>query len=692
MKPDDPMSLEEIVTALQAEYDGAEDYCGGDLEEEQAVALKFYNAEPFGDEVEGRSQLVLPDVAEAVDYMTISVLRTFIASGKIVEFEADREEDEAGAEQATAAVHHNFMRSQDGYRILFDWLQSGLLEKYGAVKTACVEEEYVTRETVLADPLQLAMLDEQGLLENATPLDPSGEMFRATIKREGKRKKYVDIPLPSEEFRFSSRAKHEDDCDYIAHICRKTRSELVEMGFDADQVYGLPTHEADYLEDQRDYNRDQYEWREGQPTKALEYVLLCEEYARMDVDGDGIAERIKAFRVADEILIDAETGQPSIETIEEQPITVFTPFPVAHRLIGRSLADKVMDLQRIRSVTARQLMDGMYNSNMPRPLVDMSNVDENTIDDLLAPIPGAPIRYRGQAPMPYQTAFDTGKSLSVLEYWTGERESRTGITRLNQGLDAETLNKTATGAALMTARGEQHEEFIARNFANALGRLFAKKLRLMKREGEKMSVKVDGQYVEADPSTWPDDMRVTINVGLGTNAKDKRIQARMAIAPMMSEAFMAGLADKRGLFKAFDGIVRDMDLGQGSDYWIDPDTAPPEEEGPDPEVMEAEAKMAEMQAKMQMQQAEAQAKLELAQATAAAKAEIELQKVQAKADADRQRMAAEQQIALMKIESENQIAQQRIMAEQQIAAMKAQIEAQTRVDMTANRPGGELSE
>ena len=38
----------------------------------------------------------------------------------------------------------------------------------------------------------------------------------------------------------------------------------------------------------------------------------------------------------------AETGKPSIETVDDHPFSLFTPFPRPHHIIGYSLADKVM--------------------------------------------------------------------------------------------------------------------------------------------------------------------------------------------------------------------------------------------------------------------------------------------------------------------------------------------------------------
>lgn len=592
-------SLEDIVSALKREFEDAEDFYTQELQPEQEAANRYYEAEPFGDEVEGRSQIVLPVVAEVIDYMVPSVLRVFISGDRVIEFEATTEEDEAGAEEATAAIHYNFMREQDGARILSDWLQSGLLERIGVAKTICETEEKVSRDQLIVDQEQAQALDAGMLLGEGAELEqlvPQEDgTFIAHLKTTRIVKRYRDVTIPLEEYRFSRNARHEDDADYQAHVCLKTRSELVEMGFDRDQVESLPV--ASELEVVgRGYGATSYDdhrWRDtSELPLELQTVLLCEEYARMDVDGDGIAERIKVFRVESEILIDGETGEPAIETVTEHPFSVFSPFPRAHRLVGNSLADKVMDLQRIESVIARQMQDGMYLANMPRPLVDMSSPDyaATTLEDVLRPIPGSPIRYKGTPPQPFQSGLDVSKSLAVLEHWKGERESRTGITRLNQGLDADTLNKTATGAALMASQGQQMEEAVARNFAEALGRLMAKKLRLMKAEGAQFQIKVDGKYATANASNWPDEFRLLIRVGLGTGRKEQRLQYLMAFGNVLERAMPTGEVKPGAVAKYIGELVSAMQLGQGDDYAHSPDELANMPQA-DPEAAAHEAEM-----------------------------------------------------------------------------------------------------
>jgi len=695
------IDLDYLVDALKREYDAAESEWEM-IRTAQDHAFAYYEAKPFGNEVPGRSQIVLPDVQETIDYMAVSVLRTFVSGDRVVEFEATDEEDEETADEATAAVGYNFMRQQDGYRVLLDWTNTGLLERYGVVKTVMQTEERISRQRVtIMSPVELEGFD--GEIEDAEP-QPDGS-WQLKLKTERTEKRFVDVGIPSNEFRFSPRSRHEDESDYLAHVCLKTRSDLVEMGFDREQIAGLPSHT--HLPDDR---RDNDTWQRAESTEALQEVLLCEEYARIDLDDDGIAERVKVFRVENEILR-WQDGEVAIETVDEQPFSVFCPFPRPHRLVGWSLADKVMDLQLARSTVARQLFDGMYNANMPRPIVAEGGASENTLDDILSPVPGSPIRVRDiNAVTPYNTTFDVGKSLTVLEWVTGERESRTGITRLNQGLDADALNKTASGTAMMQAQGQQQEEFIARNLGEAFSRLMGKKYRLMRKEGDPFKIKVDGQYKMVDPSQWPEDVNVAIRVGLGTGSKDKRIQARMMMAPIMSEGFASGQVKPEHLFHAVDGLVRDLGIGQGDDYWIDP-SAPPEidpqtgqpkqePEKPDPETEAMKAEQAREDAKAQADQQREGAKLDLERQKAEATLTLKQQSDEATINAMREKhqlemeqrreaASLEAQLARDKADAEYSIALYKIDRESELAAHNASMKAAS--DLSTNRPGGDLS-
>jgi len=686
----------ELASVLRKEYDAAKNYAD-QLAPLQIAAFRYYEADistfPARD---GASEVILPDVQESVDYMAQSVLRTFLSSDRVVEFEATDEHGPACqdpacegcgdqvADDITETINYVFMRQQDGARILHDALFDGLLKKIGVFKTVRETEEKVTRETVMEQPEVLAIAASVQDFEIEAVQDNGDGTVTAQIKRESVVSRFVDYAVPLNRFKFSARARHEDDADYLCHDEPKTRSELVEMGFDKEQVYSLPAYTQNDWQNNESSSLDNLVQNASQP--ELEEVLLCEEYARIDIDGDGIAERVKVYRVENEILREAG-GELSIETVDDQPFAVFCPYPRPHRLVGYSLADKVMDIQLARSYVARQLFDGMAFGNMPRPVVDMNLADVDTINDILSPIPGSPIRAKGgsAAVQPFNAGVDVGKSLQAMEWLTGERESRTGITRMNQGLDADALNKTATGTALMQAQGQQGEEMIAHQLAETVSRLFYKKYRLMKADGEPIKIKVQGKVREVDPRTWPDDIAVSIKVGLGSNSKDKRIGYRMALAGALQASVQNGMSGPEHVFNWFDGMARDTGVGRGEDYAYNPaEGGAPER--PDPAQMKAkhEAEMAQAQLALDKQKADGQ--LALQAQTNAANIQALRDKHTLEMEQKREAAALENELARDKADAEYGLAIYKIDREAEIAAHKVASEAH----LSANRPGGAL--
>jgi hypothetical protein len=216
MIDDAPLSHDELATLLAEDERLAVSFRDSTLADEQAVAIDYYEARPFGDEEEGLSQVVTPDVAEVVDYMTISTSRTIVSGDRVVEFESAEADNEAAAEEATAAVTYSFMKTQDGYRVIHDWIQSGLIEKIGIAKTCAETHEKVVKRRGVVSEDQLAALHASGA-EIVTATDNGDGSFTVEASERTQEVRFVDYPIPSEEFLFASRTRHEDDSDYLCH-------------------------------------------------------------------------------------------------------------------------------------------------------------------------------------------------------------------------------------------------------------------------------------------------------------------------------------------------------------------------------------------------------------------------------------------------------------------------------------------
>jgi hypothetical protein len=678
------------------------------LDERRAAMLHFYNGLPYGDEEEGRSQLVTRDVAEVVDQMVVSVLRTVAAGDKVVEFEAQDDEAEQGqapnpishAQQATAAIHYHFMRRSRGYTVLHDALKAGCLEITGWAK-AFAEPQPDKRETIIVAAGDLILTDAGLTLVDGTPVVETGEPQPDGCLRVAalfpQPPAFRAMACPNEEILFPPDARDLLTIPYIAHRTRCTLSDLTAEGFDVEDIRigDDGGHHDGALETARDGGLD---YLDSDRRGVLREVWRLEEYPLFDMDGDGIAERLCVVRVGNTIL--------SVDPVEEHPFECWCPFPMPHRIVGQSLGDKVADIQRTNSVLLRNAMDSLYIGLAPRTFVHEGAIGPNTIDDLLTVRPNAIVRWQGNvAPQTLTNQDTSATAFQAIEFMIGQRESRTGITRHNQGLEADSLNKTATGFALQQQAGQQIEEYVARNFCEGLvAPLFAKLYRLMRTHGQPFRMRIDGQTVEIDPRQWPEEIDMAVRVGLGSGRKDQRLIYRMQLLGVQKEALAAGLptVTPEHIYNSVRGLVEDTGLGNPNDFMADPATvdAPQQAEKPDPAAQKAHAdailaaeklkgEQAQAAARIQLQQQETAARVEATREEAALKTELAREQAAEQANLARDRAAAELDLARQKLAMEREIALAKIEMERELAEARASSEPD---GIGGFRPGGELSE
>lgn len=688
----------DLLQYLQTEATRANDTT---LQDARATAIEYYKGEPFGDEVEGRSQLRTRDVAEVVDQQVINVLRTMVSGDHVVEFDGEGDDGTDYGMEATEAVQYQFMRKQNGYRVLHDSLKAGLLEKTGIVKswperkwkieTAEVPAELLGELEVIAAE-EIPQIDETGNViadEFNEPVTLWRVKHRVQLPTQ-----FRDMAVPNEEFEIAPDARTLDGPEYKAHICEKTLSELLEMGFpieDVNTIWGGNTTSAT-LSDARNVTPSQSgdpgALRPGMQRK----VWLREEYVAYDADGDGYSELLQIFRVDNTIL--------SIEEVDENPFSGWCPYPMQHRFIGDSSADKAMDIQVTRSAMLRQAMDNLYLSNRPRMAVNEAYSTEDTLSDTLSVVIGGVIRHRGEAPTPVAVPFVAGHAFEAMEVMLGEREQRTGVTRHNQGLNPDTLNKTASGMAMLQASGDQVQEYIARNFAEDLvAPMFAKRYRLMRKFGQPFSMKIDGKRVEIDPRKWPAEPDMLINVGLGTGRKDQRLMYRTQLLEVQKEALTAGsdLVTEENIYNNVRGMIKDAALGSPSDYITDPKSLVDPETGEKPEKPDPQERQQQIDAmleaqKLQGEQAEQERQANIKAMQTQADIERANMKAQNEMDIQADRAAAEAALAVRRQNFDEALARERFEFEKEMQRQKATaMTAAEEDELPKYRPGGDLA-
>jgi hypothetical protein len=659
----------QFLSFLQSEESRA---YNGTLLQEVEAAINSYNGQAYGDEEDGRSQVVAADVSETVDYMLTSILDVMISSGRVVEFEPQSEVDEELADDATEAMHYLYRR-KSGYRVIHDWAKAGLVEKIGIVKS-CVERKK-KRVDALYHPSEFPESAIQAQeTDQPHPVDGSPMIRAVTI--EDTAAEFIDYLVPLEEFRIAPDARDFDTAVYLSHLTERSLSDLVEMGFDTSDVDlaegSNPLFTA--LAQARDDGRPSW-YGVLNRTGANRKVWLSEEYVLYDLDGDGIAERLCVHRVGNMVL--------SVEQVDYQPFEYWCPYPMQGRLIGQSLADKTMDIQRVNTVLERNMLDSLYFQTAPGTYVSDSAINDHTLDDLLTVRPGRIVRYTGnQAPIPEERNDTSQVAMAAIEFKIRQREARTGITRLNKGVDEDALNDTAAGQAMLMSRGQQMERYIIRNFAEAVARLFGRKVNLMRQYAEPFQIRVDGQYRTVDPSQWPEDMGVEVVVGLGSGSKQERIVYRQQVGQVQSMLKMAGspIVTDDNIYNNAVGLARDCGL-QPNDLFTEPpkdaqgNPIPPQP-APDPK---AQALMAQVQVK---------------QAALEQQAQMDQQKIQLMAQQHVD--SAQLEEAKMNAQSALALRQQNLQAwidkqQMELEASKHAATLDTQQKIAKMRPGGALN-
>jgi len=566
------LSDDEIANIVGAEEEQAIGYLGegSEIQQNRATLLDYYNQRPYGDEIEGQSQVVTSDVMDVVEGMLPQLLRLFTQGKTIAKFEPSRPDQEQECKQKTEFANWVFSKQNDPVLILHNMFKDAILQYTGVVKVNWDDSEEILEENyrgLSEQEVQLLGFDEnyniKEIEQDEQGFNVSGERVNATGK--------VNIEnIPPDELLIARRSREFDTPPFIAQRTPKTRSELLEMGFDKKQVMSLGKDEEvdNTVKLSRDYNLED-NW-DSNPTgdRSKDIIYLTEAYCWMDVDEDGVSELWQVFYSEGKVLEKTR--------VDDHPFCVCVPVPMPHRAIGSCPAEQVADLQFLKSTLVRQMLNNVYATNYNRVIVN-ERVD---LDDLLTPRAGGVIRVDGQGPVgdsvtPMVTQNQVGAVLQAIEYTDTMREVRTGITRYNQGLDTESLNKTATGFQGIRDMSQMRIELIARIFADTgVKRIFEKICELAsKYQNDQIQLRVSGQPYEIDPSAWKYKTDCRVDIGLGSGDRNEKIANLNYFYQQQKELMQLGspLVDSKKLYNTLDKVATEVGLKSAESYFNDPE-------------------------------------------------------------------------------------------------------------------------
>ena len=656
----------EIIAQIEAQENIAYGVNDSALSNDRAEAIDYYLGQPFGNEEEGRSQVVSYDVQDTIESALPQLLKVFVAGDKVVQFDPKGPEDQEAAEQETDYINHVVMEQNEGFKIFYVWFKDALLSKNGYVKVYAEEEEeeeeYEYKGLTDAQLQMLASDEETEVLEHTGYPDPSVNMDvvyqqaamngvdPATVMQPMLHDVKLKVTEKETEIHIENVAPENimvsvevngpnlQDAKFVQHREVMQLADIAET-FDKPLEYikSIMSDLRDTFEEESNA-RDIYDEEYDRAIESQE-ALVKDTYIKLD------GERYRVVVLGNTVLYK--------EKCEYVPFACITPMIMPHRHIGRSYADLTMDIQLIKSTLIRGQLDNMYLANNGRYAIS----DRVNLDDMLTSRPGGIVRVDGDPGtgiMPLSHPPLPASSFGMVEYMDSMKEKRTGITAYNQGLDSNSLNKTASGVAQIMSAAQQRIELVARTFAETgVKELFKLVHYLVRTTLTKPDIiRLRNKWVEVDPREWKARKDLSISVGLGAGNKDQQLMHLTSILQMQKEAIQVGLTSPEKIYNALAKLTQNAGFKNPEEFWINPANTP-EQEGqqqrPDPneiliqgqlaiEQQKAQSDMALSQQKAQSQMMQEQERSKndiiIEREKIIAQAELEKFKAQLKAETD----------------------------------------------------------
>lgn len=681
------MDDSQLIAAIEAHESNAETY--GNLQDERVDSLEYYLGRPMGNEVEGRSQVINRTVFDTVEWLKPQLADIFCSGEEVVSFSPVAPDDVKAARQETDYVNHIITQRNAWFEVFNGWMHDALVQKNGYVKCywddsidlsveryrGLTAEEYALLKQ--DDDIEVVEEQEQAII------DPSMALvevrFDCTIKRK-KPKNTVRLELMApESIRVDHNARtlnlQDPRVAFVEHAEFKTISELRQDGFEveddiADSGDGVGDWEREVRDDYAPF-RD----REGDESDpSMRRVKVREAWIRVDFDDDGLAELRHVVLVGTTILLNEEA--------DEVPIAALCPVMLPHQHYGLSVADAVMDLQRIQTALLRGALDNQYLANNGRYGVDERAVN---LDDMLDSRPGGIVRFDGsKSPQPFfPLTHPTNGQLAIpmMEYVDKLAQKRTGVNEQTQGLDPNSLNKTATGATMLMTAAQQRIKFIARTFAETgVKTLFQLVHALTLKHSRQVElVELRGEWVPVDPRTWVKRKDLTVNVALGQGDRMAQMAFLSQVLGMQKEALTVGLTTPDKVYNTLTRLTRAGGYKDPDEFWQNPQGKPMPPPPPDPKIaieqMRQQSEVQKFQAESQMTQSLEAMKLEVEREKA--RLTLEVQAANDARDAERAQLEAQMKAEIEQLKAAN--AQQIAVMNDATERWKAELQSQTQI-------------
>lgn len=508
----------------------------------------------YNTQTQNKSTFVSTDVRDAILNILPSLIRIFGASENVCNVVPRTQQEIQIADEATKYVNYVFWQDNPGFLIIYGAFKDAMTVKTGFVKWWTDDNRQLAYKTfVNLNQMQVQLLlqegqDQQARVFQASQPDPQTGIYEQVIFEYEVSKPIIRVAgVPPEEMRLDRYARTLGKSRVIGHERIVYIDELVSMGYDRDLC-------ANYIQTQDIHNftmeaQLRNEGR-GMSTRIGDGVMYGEYYIWIDKDNTGAPQlRYICTMGEDHAIVNDEPANRA-------KFACFGVDPISHTIVGDSIADLTIDLQRIKTNMFRGVLDSLAESINPKVAVNelMTNIDDVMNDDL-----GAIIRTRGDpnAAVAYtQTPFVGQQALPIIELLNEVLQRRTGLSDAAKGLDPKALqSSTMIGVDAIISGAQERIELIARVLAETGWKDLFQGIynEVCENPNQKRVLRINDNFVPFDTSLFDASMAVEINPTLGKGTDVTRMMALQQV-----KADQTQIVSQMGLNNPICGIQEMM--------------------------------------------------------------------------------------------------------------------------------------
>ena len=520
-----------------------------------------------------KSTLVDTSIADTIEWALPSLMRLFFGSENPVIVSGVHDSDQKSADVMSALIDYQINRKNSSFLVFYNWFKDALIG-FGVAKCIWERETKQIPKTISVSYeayLQLSANPSVQVID-VQPADMFGNVTISYLEKVYKKNNPKVENILISEFLFPPRVKNIEDAPFVAHKKRVTLSYLSQKARDGiytnvDKLRGNP--ETDYDELEQDINDNYDAGYANNLDRARTEVIIYECYTKLDINKDGILEDLIVTVCEDQILRLEENP------FGRHPFFILTPVKDPHRVFPkRAFPEMIGQLQHLKTALIRQMVINISLTNDPRLIMSEEAININdyiegkavirnkagyNMNDIVMPMPIQPLH-------PWTFQF--------LEYVEGQKESRTGVTRYNQGLDGGSLNKTATGISAIMGASNQRLELIARMFSETGIRDLYRFLISLNQKfiDQDMVIRVTDKEMTIAPDDLAGEIDLVVNAGTGIATKEQNMMYIQTFMTSLLQLTGSGIpvATPTNIYNLMKRWITESGLKNFGDYITDP--------------------------------------------------------------------------------------------------------------------------